>query len=90
MNDTELISSPAIINASPLPEKEEQEKLDFPDAIRAIINGSKVTKLEWGTKDIYGLLKDKRLMIHINGKDNIWEVAEEDLLGTDWVVIESN
>ena len=38
--------------------------MNFPDAMREIINGNKITKLEWGDDQFYGVLQDALLMLH--------------------------
>jgi hypothetical protein len=62
--------------------------IDFPDAIRAIREGRKVTKLEWGDFKIYLTLVDGRLKIHkAEGTVHDLIVSDADMNGTDWVVI---
>jgi len=71
--------------------KKEKEFLDFPSAMRKVIEGKMVTKEEWGNKDIYGVLKDGLLMLHKDdGKFYKWLVSDGDLLGLDWVVVNDN
>ena len=79
---------------SPVPEKKEAPKetpVDFPEAIRAVIEGHRITKLEWGNKNIYGFLKDSWLMLHRgDGTDHQWLVNDGDLFGQDWIIIRVN
>jgi hypothetical protein len=64
------------------------KKMDFPEAMRQVINGKKVTKLEWKNNNYYGFLNGQWLMIHKpDGKLYVWKVNDGDMLGTDWVVI---
>lgn len=75
---------------SPLPPKGKNKKnseLSFPDAIRKLIEGKKIKRLEWGKQEEYCLLKDSFLMIFRNGKFHTWLVSEGDLLAIDWIVI---
>jgi len=51
-----------------------QRIMNFPSAIREIIEGNKVTKLEWDNQEIYIFLHEGLLKIH-------------DMVGTDWVTI---
>jgi len=60
--------------------------MSFPDAIREIISGRKVTRLEWNNTDC-GLLKDGYLMINRNGFFHQWLVNDGDLLALDWVTL---
>ena len=66
----------------------EIKTMDFPEAIRAIIEGKKITKLEWNDKKIYGVLNDNILMLH--KRDGVmykWMLSDGDLLGEDWIVV---
>ena len=66
----------------------EIKTMNFPEAISAIIEGKKITKLEWNDKEIYGVLNDNILMLH--KKDGImynWMLSDGDLLGEDWIVV---
>jgi hypothetical protein len=76
------------LTTSPVIKKNEFLPTDFPQAIRAVINGKKITKLEWGFDGYYGIMKDGFLMLHKpDGKDYTWTVSEADMTGTDWVVL---
>ena len=61
--------------------------MTFPSAIKEIINGKQVSKLEWKDKQIFGELKDGRLKLNKFGCLHDWIISEGDLLGEDWVVI---
>ncbi|MBU0781886.1 MAG: hypothetical protein KKC72_17800 [Alphaproteobacteria bacterium] len=60
----------------------------FPQAIAAVIDGKRITKEEWDNPDNYGMLKDHRLMLHLDGKWHLWIVSDGDLTGLDWVIME--
>ena len=60
----------------------------FPQAIAAVIDGKRITKEEWGNPDDYGMLKDRRLMLHRDGKWYNWLVSDGDLTGLDWLIME--
>ena len=83
---------PVLINVveegvSPTPPK--IKEMDFPDALREVIAGKKITKLEWCNKAVYGELKDERLVLwKEDGKMYHWLLSEGDAKGEDWVVIE--
>jgi len=66
-----------------------QKIMNFSSAIREIIEGRKVTKLEWNNQAIYiflseGLLKIKKA----DGVVASLLVSEADMIGTDWVSID--
>ncbi len=65
--------------------------MDFPDAIRKVIQGKRITKLEWQDRDYYGLIKDGVLKIHKGGDPEgvfyAWIINDGDLLGSDWIVL---
>jgi len=68
--------------------KEESLTLDFPEAIKQVIDGKKIFKLDWKDKEFYGVLRNGQLVLHkADGKFYAWIISEGDLLGTDWVVI---
>ena len=75
--------------SSPLPVLYTKEKslITFPDAIKAVIDGSKVTKEEWESDEVYMMLKDGFLMIHKDGQDYQLIVSEGDLKGDDFFII---
>lgn len=77
------------LNASPLSQQTgEVIKINFPDAIRAIIAGKKITKVEWNDKDIYGFLNGQFLSLHKkDGKNYQWIVSDGDLLGIDYIIL---
>jgi len=75
-------------SSSPTPQKE-LIKMDFPSAIKEIIAGKKVTKLEWCNKMAYGVLeRDWLLLYKEDGKAYQWIISEGDLRGKDYVVID--
>lgn len=75
---------------SPLPKKkviQEPETMTFPEAMEQVIKGKKITRIEWDSREDYGLLKDGFLLIH-NKKDfHKWMITDGDLLATDWVIL---
>ena len=73
--------------ASPLIEIIRSDALTFPKAIQEIIDGNKVTRVEWDSKEEYGFMDKEVLQIHTKGKDHKWIVSEGDMKATDWMVI---
>lgn len=62
--------------------------MDFPTAIRHVIDGRRVTKLEWGDRNIFLHLSEGFLLIHkADGISSRLMVSEADLLGKDWTVL---
>ena len=73
-------SSPVVSTSKPI-------SLSFPEAMNEVINGAKITRVEWNDVEEYGYLKDGWLTIHTKGKDCIWKVGDGDMNNNDWVVI---
>lgn len=64
------------------------DTMAFPEAIKEVIEGRKITKLEWEDKGYYGFLNRDVLSLHKpDGKNYQWIVSEGDLLGKDWMVV---
>ena len=74
---------------SPVPKKQNKkvEGMSFPDAMRVLIGGKQIKRLEWTDASEFCLLKESFLMIHRNGKYHTWIVSEGDLLAIDWVLV---
>jgi hypothetical protein len=76
------------IMMSPSVKKEEYPVvMGFYGAILSIVDGKKITKLEWDNKEEYGFMKDEILSIHRNGKDHGWLVSLADVSGEDYVEV---
>jgi len=76
------------MDLTPMPQEEVQPRtMDFPDAIRLIIQGKKLARVSWGNDD-YGVLDKEWLCIFTKGKLNTWLVSQGDMEGQDWVVVE--
>ncbi len=61
--------------------------MDFPAAIQAVIDGNKITRLEWDDPQYFGTLLDGRLRLHKpDGLFYDWIISYGDLTGTDWVI----
>ena len=72
---------------SPTPPSKDKKELSFPEAMKAIIAGRKVRRVEWSDEQEYCLLKDSFLMIHRNEKFHTWVISEGDMLAIDWVIV---
>ena len=66
-------------------ESVKETTMDFPDAMREVIKGNKVTRLSWGNKD-YGHLKNGWLSIYTKGNHHTWLVNDGDMEANDWVI----
>lgn len=68
----------------------QEELIDFPAALHAVIDGERVTKREWQNANIYLDIKDGFLTLHkADGTEHQLLVSEGDLLGLDWYVLPS-
>ena len=83
MNSDDEIVEGAMM--SPVKGVETPTELNFHEAIDRILDGKKVTKLEWNNDD-YCFLKSEIFHIHTKGADHRWIISEADAVGTDWVV----
>ena len=76
---------------SPNPKETSQlskTKMDFTEAIKQIIDGKKVHKLEWENKEYYGFLNGEILSLHKpDGKNYKWIISIGDLSGIDYIVL---
>ena len=73
---------------TPIPREQGKSiTMDFPDAIREIMNGKKVRRITWPEAD-YGVLKDGWLEIFTNNAFHVWKVSEADMIDAhDWIVV---
>jgi hypothetical protein len=73
-------------STSPVPKKE--IPLTFPEAIAAVIGGSKISKKEWGNNEFYGELRDGRLKLrNPAGVYHDWIISDGDMMGQDWFIV---
>ena len=65
----------------------DSNEMDFPGAMRAVIDGSKITKLEWENKEIIVWL-DGHLKIKLaDGTTHDLIVSDGDMIGEDWAIV---
>lgn len=76
-------------NQSPVPQTVKQKKVEMPfyDAVRCMMEGAKVTRVEWNNEEEFGCMKDGYLMVHTGGKYHKWIVTDGDYLPKDWVLV---
>jgi hypothetical protein len=76
---------------TPSPRKKAPEapaEIDFCEMIKQVLDGKKVTKLEWNNPSIYFLLNNSTLSImQESGKIDTLIVRDADMIGTDYVVL---
>ena len=61
--------------------------LTFPEAAQAIIDGHRVSKLEWENKEHFAELRNGSLMLRLSDGWHTWIVGDGDMLGTDWIIV---
>lgn len=65
--------------------------MDFFAALRKATAGERITKVEWADPNIFGVIKDGRLVIRggVMGDDKFhpWIITDGDLVGEDWKVL---
>lgn len=74
-------------NKSPLPKKK-AKLLKFGEALQELVDGKKITKLEWNNNDTFGILYEGQLRIKLVDGLHPWIISDGDLKGEDWVVLE--
>jgi len=75
---------------SPLPKKEPKliPTLDFSQAIKEVIGGKKIHRLEWEDKEYYCFINDSVLVLHKpDNKNYQWVLSIGDLMALDWIII---
>lgn len=71
---------------SPTKKKEKPTEMDFYDALKEIMKGKSVTKLEWGNRNVYGILKDGHLMLRkTDNRYYDWILSDGDIYGEDFI-----
>ena len=89
------------IAMSPLPNspKKEEKKalLNFYDALKEVVNGKKITRIDWQDSNIYAFMQKygEHDILHIRTeaekegtyKVHQWVVALQDMVAEDWVVL---
>lgn len=86
---TPVPTSPITASTSPFPAptKVSEVKMDFYAALKKVMGGKKITRIEWSEK-CYGFLSpDGLLSIHRNLNDHNWIVSDGDILAEDWIIV---
>ena len=64
-----------------------EELFDFPTAIKMVTEGKKISREEWKNPNIYGVIKNEKLILHKEDKDHGWIISTGDLTNKDWFVV---
>jgi len=74
---------------SPLPKKEikVEPKLGFFTALNSLLEGAKITREEWESKEVYCYMLDKVVCLHKEDGDHSWIISEQDMKADDWVIV---
>ena len=76
---------------TPSPRKKAPEEINFCKAIEQILDGNKVTRLEWNNPKLYFLLYNSTLS-HMTegGKIDTLIVRDVDMTATDYVIVKES
>lgn len=76
--------------ASTSPTVKPPATVGFGEIVQPLLDGKRVTKLEWNNRDIYLVLRDGHLKIHKADTNMLHDliVTDGDLAGLDYVVLE--
>ncbi len=78
-------------NSSPKPEKiADVETFTFPDALRHVLIGKRMSRIEWHDKEEYMYYDEKigeYLIIHTLGQDHIFNLRGTDIDAIDWYIL---
>lgn len=72
---------------TPMPQEEIARTMDFPEAIKLVIQGKKIARVSWGNPD-FGFIDKEWLSIFTKGGFHTWLISQGDLEGQDWVLVE--
>jgi hypothetical protein len=77
------------MSSSPLPQAVVKKvAFDFYEALKELNKGRKITRLEWKDNNIFGILKDGKVMIKTaDGLIHPWTLSDGDLAGEDWILL---
>lgn len=84
------INLPKPTGFSPVPVEEAEivDEMTFPEAMKEVIRGQKITRMEWNNKDFCYLdEKLEQLLIFVKRKNHTWVISKGDMMGEDWIVV---
>ena len=82
--DRQDIADEPKVSPSPY-RKYEDNRMNFDDAIKELVAGLKVRRLEWEDPDVYCVLDNEQLKIYTDGELRAWIVTLGDIYGEDWI-----
>ncbi len=67
------------------------ELYDFFKALEQLSIGRQISRKQWDNKQIYGVLRDNKVMLHKDDDQFYdWIISSGDLSGDDWFIIIEN
>lgn len=78
---------------SPIPPQQNKPEegsvaLRFAQAIDLMLDGKRVSRIAWNSKEEYGFLGiDGYMWIHTKGEDHQWGVHKTDIEADDWIEV---
>lgn len=63
--------------------------MNFFDALKEVVSGRRITRIEWGDASVYGFLHGEWLCIRKDGKIHRWMVNDGDMLAEDWITLDT-
>lgn len=64
-----------------------EQTMSFPEAMQEVIDGYRITKLEWDNIEHYAMLRNGLLMIYLADGWHKWIVNDGDMMGMDWIIL---
>ena len=75
---------------SPIKKQAEKQAdvMDFFEALKNVLRGEKIYKLEWKNQKFFGCLEGDLLVLHRpDGSIHPWTISRGDMGGNDWIVL---
>lgn len=88
------MDSISTVASSPTPTIRKKGFCNFYEALQALAEGKRITRMDWQDANVYGLLGDNsvRIMTYNEQKDeyelHTWEISYYDLMAEDWMVLD--
>ena len=82
-----VVPQPATVYPQPPPQPD-QRLLTFCEAVKATLNGSKISRLAWQDTRYFGFLDD--LMLKLRKPDGTvhgWYITDGDIIADDWIIV---
>lgn len=89
-NQTPLPNKPEVLNSTEK-FKMDQIPMTFPEAMKRVVDGEKVTRIEWDDPRHYGTLNKGILCLHKAGEAGdvfySWIINDGDMTAQDWLTV---